>query len=174
MFEPIRRRSLEANAPLLVKLDFSRAELKRLVSLCRERPDLRFSRAQASSGDDGPSSGHAALASRGFASPAPRKNVNQPLPPRATRYDLDLPAAPPVLAASSSAGSFPSKRKAPDSPASNAQGSVPNTGPGHAGPIGERRGNRVTTWKLSKPASSMADHFEESGRLVRTTRAFST
>jgi hypothetical protein len=40
MFEPIRRRSLEANAPLVEKLDVSRADLKRLVSLCRERPDL--------------------------------------------------------------------------------------------------------------------------------------
>lgn len=40
MFDPIRRRSLEANAPLVEKLDVSRAELKRLVSLCRERPDL--------------------------------------------------------------------------------------------------------------------------------------
>jgi hypothetical protein len=40
MFEPIRRRSLEANAPLLEKLDVSRADLKRLMSICRERPDL--------------------------------------------------------------------------------------------------------------------------------------
>ncbi len=40
MFEPIRRRSVEANAPLLEKLEVSRADLKRMVSLCRERPDL--------------------------------------------------------------------------------------------------------------------------------------
>jgi hypothetical protein len=40
MFEAIRRRSLEANAPLVEKLDVSRAELKRLVSICRQRPDL--------------------------------------------------------------------------------------------------------------------------------------
>jgi hypothetical protein len=40
MFEPIRRKSVEANAPLVEKLGVSRAELKRLVSLCRERPDL--------------------------------------------------------------------------------------------------------------------------------------
>jgi hypothetical protein len=40
MFEPIRRRSLEANAPLLEKLDVSRADLTRMASLCRERPDL--------------------------------------------------------------------------------------------------------------------------------------
>jgi hypothetical protein len=40
MFEPVRRRSLEANAALLEKLDVNRAELKRLMSICRERPDL--------------------------------------------------------------------------------------------------------------------------------------
>jgi hypothetical protein len=40
MFEPIRRRSLEANAPLVEKLDVSGAELRRLVSLYRRRPDL--------------------------------------------------------------------------------------------------------------------------------------
>jgi len=40
MFEPIRRRSVEANAPLVEKLGVSRAELKRMVSICRERPDL--------------------------------------------------------------------------------------------------------------------------------------
>jgi hypothetical protein len=40
IFEPIRRRSIEANAPLVEKLGVSRAELKRLVSLCRQRPDL--------------------------------------------------------------------------------------------------------------------------------------
>jgi hypothetical protein len=39
-FEPIRRRCLEANAPLLAKLEVSGADLKRMVSLCRERPDL--------------------------------------------------------------------------------------------------------------------------------------
>ena len=40
MFEPIRRRSLEANAPLVEKLGVGRGELKRLASLCRQRPDL--------------------------------------------------------------------------------------------------------------------------------------
>jgi hypothetical protein len=40
MFEPIRRRALEANAQLLEKLDANRADLKRAMSLCRERPDL--------------------------------------------------------------------------------------------------------------------------------------
>jgi hypothetical protein len=40
MFEPIRRRSIEANAPLVEKLDVSRAELNRLMAICRERPDL--------------------------------------------------------------------------------------------------------------------------------------
>jgi hypothetical protein len=40
MFEPVRRRSLEANAALLEKVGVSRAELKRLVSICRDRPDL--------------------------------------------------------------------------------------------------------------------------------------
>jgi hypothetical protein len=40
MFEPIRRRSVEANAPLVETLGVSRAELKRMVSICRERPDL--------------------------------------------------------------------------------------------------------------------------------------
>jgi hypothetical protein len=40
MFEPIRRRSIEANSPLLERLGVSRDDLKRLVSLCRERPDL--------------------------------------------------------------------------------------------------------------------------------------
>ena len=40
MFEPIRRRSLEANAPLVEKLGVGQGELKRLVSLCRQRPDL--------------------------------------------------------------------------------------------------------------------------------------
>jgi hypothetical protein len=40
MFEPIRRRSIEANSPILERLGVSRADLKRLVSLCRERPDL--------------------------------------------------------------------------------------------------------------------------------------
>jgi hypothetical protein len=40
IFEPIRRRSLEANAPLVEKLGVSRPELERLVSLCRQRPDL--------------------------------------------------------------------------------------------------------------------------------------
>jgi hypothetical protein len=40
MFEPIRRRSIEANAPLVEKLGVSRAELNRLMSICRERPDL--------------------------------------------------------------------------------------------------------------------------------------
>jgi hypothetical protein len=40
MFEPIRRRALEANAPLVEKLDVGRGELKRLASLCRQRPDL--------------------------------------------------------------------------------------------------------------------------------------
>jgi hypothetical protein len=40
MFEPIRRRAVEANAQLLEKLDVSRGDLKRVMSLCRERPDL--------------------------------------------------------------------------------------------------------------------------------------
>jgi hypothetical protein len=40
MFEPIRRRSLEANAPLVEKLGVGKGELERLVSLCRQRPDL--------------------------------------------------------------------------------------------------------------------------------------
>jgi hypothetical protein len=40
MFEPIRRRAVEANAPLLERLDFTGADLKRLMSICRERPDL--------------------------------------------------------------------------------------------------------------------------------------
>ena len=40
MFEPIRRRAIEANSPILERLGVSRADLKRLVSLCRERPDL--------------------------------------------------------------------------------------------------------------------------------------
>jgi hypothetical protein len=40
MFEPIRRRALEANAPLLERLEVSRADLKNLMSVCRERPDL--------------------------------------------------------------------------------------------------------------------------------------
>jgi hypothetical protein len=40
MFEPIRRRSLEANAPLVEKLGVGKGELKRLVRLCRQRPDL--------------------------------------------------------------------------------------------------------------------------------------
>jgi hypothetical protein len=40
MFEPIRRKSVEANSPLLERLGVSRDDLKRLVSLCRERPDL--------------------------------------------------------------------------------------------------------------------------------------
>ena len=40
MFEPIRRKSIEANSPLLERLGVSRDDLKRLVSLCRERPDL--------------------------------------------------------------------------------------------------------------------------------------
>jgi hypothetical protein len=40
MFEPIRRRAIEANSPILERLGVSRADLNRLVSLCRERPDL--------------------------------------------------------------------------------------------------------------------------------------
>jgi hypothetical protein len=40
MFEPIRRRSSEANAPLLERLDVSAARLDRLASMCITRPDL--------------------------------------------------------------------------------------------------------------------------------------
>jgi hypothetical protein len=40
MFEPIRRKSLQANAPLVEKLGLTRAELERVASLCRERPEL--------------------------------------------------------------------------------------------------------------------------------------
>lgn len=40
MFEPIRRKSLQANAPLVKKLGLTRAELERVASLCRERPEL--------------------------------------------------------------------------------------------------------------------------------------
>jgi hypothetical protein len=40
MFEPIRRKSLEAHAPLVEKLGLTRAELERVASLCRERPEL--------------------------------------------------------------------------------------------------------------------------------------
>jgi hypothetical protein len=40
MFEPIRRKSREANAPLLAKLDVSAAELERLASIVAARPDL--------------------------------------------------------------------------------------------------------------------------------------
>jgi hypothetical protein len=40
MFEPIRRRSRAANAPLLKRLDVSATELDRLASLCATRPDL--------------------------------------------------------------------------------------------------------------------------------------
>jgi hypothetical protein len=40
MFEPIRRRSREANALLLAKLDVSADELERLASLCAAKPEL--------------------------------------------------------------------------------------------------------------------------------------
>lgn len=40
MFEPIRRRSREANAPLLKRLEVSTTELDRLASMCVTRPDL--------------------------------------------------------------------------------------------------------------------------------------
>jgi hypothetical protein len=40
MFDPIRRKSLEANAPLVEKLGVSRAELERLALLRRKRPEL--------------------------------------------------------------------------------------------------------------------------------------
>jgi hypothetical protein len=40
MFEPIRRRSREANAPLLAKLDDSANEIERLASLCAAKPEL--------------------------------------------------------------------------------------------------------------------------------------
>jgi hypothetical protein len=40
LFEPLRRKAREANAPLLEKLNVSAADLERLASICRERPDL--------------------------------------------------------------------------------------------------------------------------------------
>jgi hypothetical protein len=40
MFEPIRRRSREANAPLLERLEVSATELDRPASMCITRPDL--------------------------------------------------------------------------------------------------------------------------------------
>jgi hypothetical protein len=40
MFEPIRRKAREANAPLLEKLDVTEADLERLASIRVERPDL--------------------------------------------------------------------------------------------------------------------------------------
>jgi hypothetical protein len=40
MFEPIRRRAREANAPLVERLDVTEADLERLASICIERPDL--------------------------------------------------------------------------------------------------------------------------------------
>jgi hypothetical protein len=40
MFEPIRRRSREANAPLLERLEVSATELDRLASMCLTRPEL--------------------------------------------------------------------------------------------------------------------------------------
>jgi hypothetical protein len=40
MFDPISRKALEANAPLLEKLDVSPAELERLASVVAARPDL--------------------------------------------------------------------------------------------------------------------------------------
>lgn len=39
MFDPIRRKALEANAPLLEKLDVSPAELERLASVVATRSD---------------------------------------------------------------------------------------------------------------------------------------
>jgi len=40
MFEPIRRKALEANRPVLEKLDVSAAELERLASVLSASPDL--------------------------------------------------------------------------------------------------------------------------------------
>jgi hypothetical protein len=40
MFEPIRRRAREANAPLVERLDVTEADLERLASIRTERPDL--------------------------------------------------------------------------------------------------------------------------------------
>lgn len=40
MFEPIRRKALEANRPVLEKLDVSAAELERLASVVAASPDL--------------------------------------------------------------------------------------------------------------------------------------
>jgi hypothetical protein len=40
MFEPIRRRAREANAPLVERLGVTEADLERLASIRAERPDL--------------------------------------------------------------------------------------------------------------------------------------
>jgi hypothetical protein len=94
MFEPIRRRSLEANAPLLEKLDVSRAEdpglaggadkeigLAVLASSATPRRAMQFGRKTTS----------AWPASRSWAVPSP--TVLRKLPPESSRTDISVDVA---------------------------------------------------------------------------------